>query len=108
MLLSGLDQEQSGPDLLAISGAAPPQVLWRGPGKGRRTGYRAPQSLAVERLPRGVGSANLLVAGRDGKAYVLDGKTGQELQTITLSGQPLAVSPMLFVWQDGQDTIAPP
>jgi hypothetical protein len=103
VLVTGLDQEQSGPELVVVRATAPAQVLWTW--NGPQTGYAAPQSLAIEPLPRPSGSADLLVAGRDGRVYVLDGKSGKELQTITISDQPLAISPTLFAWQDAKDTI---
>jgi outer membrane protein assembly factor BamB len=46
-----------------------------------------------------------LVAGRDGHLYVLDGMTGEQLQTLNVSDQPLAMSPTISIWQNDQNTI---
>jgi outer membrane protein assembly factor BamB len=94
VVVSGLDQENSGPELLVIRGTAPPQVLWSW--KGPATGYGTPHPG---------NRSDLLVAGRDGKVYVLDGKTGMQLDSFTVSDQPLAMPPSMLAWQDGQDTI---
>jgi outer membrane protein assembly factor BamB len=103
VVVSGLDQEQSGPDLTVIHGTAPPQVMWAW--RGDATHFGTPQGLAVEPLPRAGRHADLLVAGRDGKLHVLDGKSGQDLQTLTLSDQPLAAPPLLFAWQSSRDLV---
>ena len=103
VVVSGLDQENSGPELLVIRGTAPPQVLWSW--KGPATGYGTQQSLVVEPLPRPDGRSDLLVAGRDGKVYLLDGKTGKQLESFTIADKPLAMPPTILAWQNGQDTI---
>ena len=93
VVVSGLDQEQTGPELLVIRGTAPPQVLWRW--RGSRSGFGTPQSLAIEALPRPDGSADVIVAGRNGHLYVLDGKTGRQINDLQISDQPLIKSPLL-------------
>jgi len=103
VVVSGLDQEQSGPELLVIRGTAPPQVLWRW--RGPRSGFGTPQSLAIEALPRPDGGADVMVAGRNGHLYLLDGKTGQQMRDIQISEQPLVESPLLVPWKTAQDPV---
>ena len=103
VVVSGLDQEQTGPELLVIRGTAPPQVLWRW--RGSRSGFGTPQSLAIEALPRPDGSADVIVAGRNGHLYVLDGKTGRQINDLQISDQPLVESPLLVPWKSGSETV---
>lgn len=97
VIVSARDAEQSGPDVLVIQASAPPREMWRW--SGPASGLSPTSSLAVATLPAASGVADLAVAGRDGRVYFLDGRTGENFGDVEISSSPLPHPPALLTTQ---------
>jgi len=98
VIVSAYDAEKTGPDVLVVQARSPPVELWRW--QGPATTLDRSSSLAVVAVPSGDGSADLAVAGRNGKIYVLDGATGAITSELAISDDLLKSPPMLIPYQD--------
>ena len=47
----------------------------------------------------------MIVVGRNGHLYVLDGKTGRQINDLQISDQPLVELPLLVPWKSGSETV---
>jgi len=87
VVISGLDTETRGPDLLVLSSTVPPKVLWEWHGPASH--YSRSSGLAVTAIAKADGVSDLAVAGRDGRIHILEGKTGEKLHDISVSDNVL-------------------
>ncbi len=97
VIVSARDAEKSGPDVLVIQARVPPKEMWRW--SGPASGLSPTSSLAVVTLATASGVADLAVAGRDGRAYFLDGRTGKHFGDVEISSSPLPQPPALLATQ---------
>ena len=100
VIVSGLDAQHSGPEVLVVQIASPDKALWRW--KGPATGIEQSASLAVAAIPDRTGAMTIAVAGRDGHVFILDGKTGRQIGAVQISTGPVPAAPVLMpTEQDG-------
>ena len=93
IILSGYETER-GLSLLAVRASWPLQQPWEW--HGPAAAYDAPGSLALARLARPDATPAVAVAGRDGRVFLLDAATGQQIGSAAISDQPLAAPPLLI------------
>ena len=94
VIVSALDAERGGPEVLVIRAGAAPTVMWRW--SGPASGQSRSSALAVAALPGRSGVAALAVAGRDGRVTFLDGRTGEKIGEVRISSTPLPHAPVLM------------
>jgi len=90
-------EERTGLDVFCVRSGSTNPLFWRWSGPPQNWGR--PEGASINVLPdvNGDGVGELVFAGRDGHAYVLSGKTGEELLELVISQETLSSPPYLAV-----------
>ena len=93
-VVSAIDRQQRGPEIIAIPASLPARTLWRW--QGPPTGLDYSVSLAVVALPVAGQTTAVAAAGRDGAVHFLDGRNGEVIGESRLATKTIPFPPALF------------